>query len=293
MLPHDALLALRFEPRSCVWSERDVMLYALGVGMCPDGLDGRELDFVTEWRLRVMPSFATALALNAMPTARDFQCDPVQLLHASQGLTLHRPIPPSGSAVAHSRIVSALDKGARGAVLTVETRLVDAADGAPLATLEGVMFALDGGGIGGPGVSGKGPAASPPAVPDRAPDASVMMTTRPDQALLYRLVGDRNPLHADPDEARRVGFERPILHGLCTYGIGMRAVLATMADYRPERVAAYSIRFAGPVFPGDALCFDLWRDGDIVLLEARVPVRDAVVLRGGVAHLVEAGLVEG
>ena len=284
MLDHDRLLALRFAPRTCTWSEQDVILYALGIGMCPDGMDRRELDFVTEWRLRVVPSFVTAIALKAMPTAADFDCDPVQLLHASQGLTLHRPVPPKGSVIATSRIVAAADKGARGALLSVETLLTDADGGSPLATLMASMFALDGGGIGGPG----GTAPSLPSVPDRDPDVSVTVATRPDQALLYRLVGDRNPLHADPDEARRVGFERPILHGLCSYGIGMRVLLSACADYRPERVTDYSLRFAGPVFPGEQLRFDLWRQDDLVHLEACAPERDSIVLRGGLARLVPA-----
>ncbi len=281
MLDHARLLDLRLEPRTCTWDERDVMLYALGIGMCPDGLDRRELRFVTERDLQVLPSFATAICLGAMPGAADLQCDPVRLLHASQGLTLHRPLHPSGRAIVRSAITAAFDKGAKGALVMVETTLTDAADGAALATLNSSMFALDGGGIGGD--AGRAPEPAP--VPARPPDLSVEITTRPDQALLYRLSGDMNPLHSDPDEARRVGFDRPILHGLCTYGIGMRAILAAFADYHPARIAEYSVRFAAPVFPGETLRFDMWHEGDDVRWEGHVPQRDLVVLRNGTARI--------
>ena len=282
MLAYDALLALRKEYRRSAWDERDAILYALGIGMCSGGLDSRELHFVYERELNVMPSFVTVLAMGMMPTATDFDCDPVQLLHVGQQLTLHCRIPVTGTALGTSRITGAVDKKEKGALIFVETVLFDEAQGAPLATLTATMLALDGGGIGGPS---QDTASVAPHLPDRAPDLTLPMATRSDQALLYRLSGDCNPLHVDPAEARRVGFERPILHGLCTYGISCRAVLTGFADYRAERLIEHRMRFSAPVYPGETITMDLWREGDTVAFVGHIEERRVTVIRDGVSRL--------
>jgi acyl dehydratase len=161
-------------------------------------------------------------------------------------------------------------------VLVNETVWTDEA-GEKVATLTGSTFARGDGGFGGPSEG----APEPHQVPDRKPDLSVPFETRPDQALLYRLNGDRNPLHSDPDVAKRAGFPRPILHGLCTYGITCRAVLQEICDYDPSRILSHQVRFSAPVFPGDVITVDLWRDGDVVSFEARVLDRGATVIRNG------------
>lgn len=259
------------------WDERDTMLYALGLGAGADPLDPDELKLVTEFDLKAIPTMATVLALGASPsslTGFDYR----QAVHGEQSVTMHRPLPVAGAARAESRVLSVHDKGpGRGAVMLFETVLTDAASGDPIATLGSSAFARGDGGFGGPNE----PAPPPHAVPDRAPDLSVDMPTRPDQALLYRLSGDYNPLHADPAVARSVGFEAPILHGLCTYGIAARAVMKSYAAGDPARIVAHQARFSAPVFPGETLRVDLWRDQDVVSFEVHAPARGAAVIRNG------------
>jgi acyl dehydratase len=175
------------------------------------------------------------------------------------------------------------DKGQKGAIIDTETVLKDAADGAPIVTLTSSIFARGDGGFGGPSEG----APEPHSPPDRAPDLRVELGTRPDQALLYRLSGDRNPLHADPVIAKMAGFPRPILHGLCTYGLTCRAVLQTFAGFRPERIKSHEARFSSPVFPGETLVVDLWRDGEVVSFEAKVPSRNVTVIKNGKTVLLD------
>ena len=192
-------------------------------------------------------------------------------------MELHRPLPTTGSFTATSRTIGAYDKGKdKGAVVVNETVWTDET-GEKVATLTGSTFARGDGGFGGP-TDG---APEPHPAPERKPDISVPFETRADQALIYRLNGDRNPLHSDPDVAKRAGFPRPILHGLCTYGITCRAVLQEICDYDSERILSHQARFSAPVFPGDTITVDLWKDGDVVSFEARVLDRGATVIRNG------------
>ena len=276
-LVYDHLMSLSLRDRPFSYAERDTMLYALSIGMGRDPLDRAELPFVYEGAgVRAVPTMAVVLASTGIirQTGVDFS----KVLHGEQRLTLHRPLPASGDILADSRVVEAYDKGPeRGAVLLLETHARDARDGADLFTFVMTIMARGDGGFG--GASGAGP--EPHAVPDRAPDHSVMLATRRDTALLYRLNGDRNPLHADPEMARRAGFDRPVLHGLCTYGIACRAVLKAVAGYDPAAVRAFDARFSGPVFPGDEIVTDIWRDGPVVSFRCRVPERGALVLNNG------------
>ncbi|MDB5441685.1 MAG: 3-alpha,7-alpha, 12-alpha-trihydroxy-5-beta-cholest-24-enoyl-CoA hydratase, partial [Phenylobacterium sp.] len=211
------------------------------------------------------------------PGLRVSQLNYLMVVHGEQKVELHKPLPISGSFTAQGRTVGAFDKGKdKGAVVVNETIWTDEA-GEKVATLTGSTFARGDGGFGGPSDG----APEPHAVPTRKPDISVPIETRPDQALLYRLNGDRNPLHSDPDVAKRAGFPRPILHGLCTYGITCRAVLQEICDYDPEQILSHQARFSAPVFPGDIVTVDLWKDGDVVSFEARVLDRGATVIRNG------------
>jgi len=199
------------------------------------------------------------------------------VLHGEQRLTLHRPLPQEGELIADSRVTEAYDKGAgKGAVIYTETK-VRLADGTPLFTQHSTTFARGDGGFGGP--AGSGPA--PHALPERKPDQTVTLETRKDQALLYRLNGDRNPLHADPALAKKVGFPAPILHGLCTYGTACRAILQSVAKYDHTKIAGFDVRFSSPVYPGESIATDLWVDGKTVSFRCRVPERDVVVINNG------------
>ena len=184
-------------------------------------------------------------------------------------------LPPEGELIASSRVTAAYDKGAgKGAVIYTETIARSAGDGQPMFTLLSSTFARGDGGFGGP--AGSGP--QPHAIPERRPDRTVVLQTRKDQALFYRLNGDRNPLHADPDLAKRVGFPAPILHGLCTYGIACRAILQSVAAYDSTRITGFDVRFSAPVYPGEAIATDLWIDGNTVSFRCRIPARDDVVV---------------
>lgn len=282
------VLAQGTQPRAFSYGDKDVMLYALGIGLGADPLDEAELAFVTEKALKVVPTAATVLTGRGrgepLPTPdghRPSQPNFLMLVHGEQKVELHRPLPPDGEFTTESRTIGAFDKGAdKGAVLVNETIWRDAA-GVAVATLTGSSFCRGDGGFGGPADG----APEPHAVPDRAPDLTVDIATRPDQALLYRLNGDRNPLHSDPDSARRSGFPRPILHGLCTYGITCRAVLQAITGWDPDQIASHQARFSAPVFPGDTVSVDLWRDGKAISFVGRVAARDATVIKNGLTML--------
>jgi len=271
-------------PRTFKYGDKDVMLYALGVGLGQDPMDETELAFVYEKGLKVVPTAATVLAgrgvSEPLPTKeghRPSQPNYLMLVHGEQKVELHRPLPTEGTFTTESRTIGAFDKGKdKGAVLVSETIWRDET-GEKVATLTGSSFCRADGGFGGPAEG----APEPHAVPSRAPDKSVDITTREDQALLYRLNGDRNPLHSDPESARRSGFPRPILHGLCTYGITCRAVLQEVVAWDADRIQSHQARFSAPVFPGDTITVDLWIDGPVISFEARVKARNVTVIKNG------------
>lgn len=280
-LDRDRLASLTISDRRFRYTDRETLLYGLSVGMGGDPTRTAELPFVYEGAgsgpgvgPRPVPTMAVVLASTGI--VRETGADFARILHGEQRLTLHRPLPAAGEIVAASRVAGAFDKGpGRGAVLLLETTARLAADDAPLFTFVMTILARGDGGFGGP--PGGGPEPHP--LPEREPDLEVPLAIRPDAALLYRLNGDRNPLHADPAVAARAGFERPILHGLATYGMACRAVLA--AGYDAESIRTFDARFSAPVYPGDELVTDLWTSADAVAFRCRVPGRGATVLTNG------------
>lgn len=272
-----ALESLEISDMRFAYSERDTMLYALSVGMGADPLDAAELPFVYEGAgLRAVPTMAVVLASTGIirKTGVDFS----KVLHGEQRLTLHRPLPVSGELLATSRVSAVYDKGAgKGAVLMLETSARSADDDKPLFTFVMTIMARGDGGFGGP--QGSGPEPHP--IPDRPADVIECFATRPDAALLYRLNADRNPLHADPKIAARAGFERPILHGLATYGIACRAILKAACDYQVHAMRTFDARFSAPVYPGDEVVTEIWKSGNDIAFRARVPARDTIVLNNG------------
>lgn len=261
------------------WSDREAIVYALGIGLAGDPLDRIELAYVREPTPIIFPTFPVALALTGGPMGQ-LGLDMRHVLHGEQAITLHGAIPPAGAAIADGRMVGAWDKGAgKGAVFLEETRLALEATGAPLATIRKTVFGRAEGGFGGP----RDGQPAPHVVPARAPDLTAIIPTSPSQALLYRLTGDLNPIHIDPDAAAQAGLARPILHGLCTFAICARAVIDGHADRRPGRLRHIQARFSAPVYPGDVLAIDQWRDGDIISFEARVPARGQAVIKAGKA----------
>ena len=275
------LMALTLPDRTVSYSDRETLLYALGIGLGADPMDRQELNFVYERDLRIVPTQATVLAWEdrwAVASGLDL----TKVVHGEQSIVLHQPLPSSGTIVARFRVRDIFDKGVdKGALVLTEQTIFDQASGALLCTNASTIFARGDGGFGGP----RGETMPLHPIPDRAPDKTIDLTTRPDQALLYRLSGDRNPLHADPDFAATAGFPRPILHGLCTYGYACRALLIGLCDYRPERVAEFSGRFSSPVFPGETIRTELWQDGAVVSFRSLVVERNKVVIDHGHALL--------
>jgi acyl dehydratase len=259
------------------YSDREVILYALGVGFMHDPLNMKELKFVYENDLQTVPTMATVLAMG-MPSLARAPIDYLRVVHGEQRLTLHKPLPFEAELVFDEHCVGAVDKGAdKGALIFVERTLREKKSGDKLCTLGSTVFARGNGGFGGPANGGPVPH-EPPA---RVPDLMVECRTRPDQAFLYALSGDRNPLHRDPRIARLAGFERPILHGLCTYGTACRAILRGVCDYDAKKIVGFDARFSAPVYPGETIVTDIWIDGPIVSFQSRVKEREAVVLKNG------------
>jgi acyl dehydratase len=280
-LDYDKLMALKRTGDRFHYTDRETMLYAIGVGMSRDPYDENELAYTFErTTLKTVPTMATVLTRTNL--LHDCGFDYSKVVHGEQRLELYRPLPPEGELIADSHVSEAYDKGeGRGAVIYSEVNVRDASDDKPLYKLVSTTFARGDGGFGGP--SGSGPAPHP--IPERAPDHACALDIRKDQALLYRLNGDRNPLHADPELAKRVGFPVPILHGLCTYGTACKAILQTICKYDHTRMTAFDVRFSAPVYPGETIVTEMWEDGDVVSFRCRVPERDAVVINNGRCQL--------
>lgn len=282
---YDELLALDIPVREVSYSDRETMLYALSVGMGQDPMDHDELPFVFEKNLKALPSLSTVICWDDSWTPRT-GINYVMVVHGEQRITIHKPMPASGRVKSKVRIRDVFDKGAgKGAIMLVENTITDAASGEKLVTLLSTTFARGDGGFGGPARRPEDLPPKPHVIPERQPDAGVTLKTQPNQALFYRLCGDRNPLHAEPAFAAAAGFPRPILHGLCTYGIAVRAVVKAACDHDPARIADINARFTAPVFPGETIHTEIWRDGNIVSFRARVMERDAIVLDHGRVEL--------
>ncbi|VTU25467.1 (3R)-hydroxyacyl-ACP dehydratase subunit HadB [Variovorax sp. PBS-H4] len=270
------------------YTERESALYALCLGFGADPLDERALRYVAGDALRAAPFMAAVLAFPGQ-WMRDPRSgiDWKRVVHGEQGVRLHRPLAATGCLVGRTRVSAVIDKGReKGAVVQMERSLYDMTSGDLLATVEQLNFCRGDGGF---SEDGQPSDASPPSMawaPSCAPDDICDLPTRPETALLYRLCGDPNPLHFDPAVARSAGFARPILHGLATYGIAGHAVLRTACGYDAGRLRSLHARFSAPVYPGETLRTELWRDGPWVRFRCRVLERDQLVLTAGRAELV-------
>lgn len=280
----DALEAWDFPRLVQDYTDKDTMLYAVSLGFGQDPLDPAQLPFVFENGLKAVPSMPAILCHPGRWTA-----DPVlgvtlnKVVHGEQRVFLHRPLAPEGRLYARAKVAAVEDKGEKGAVIHAARTIFDAATDAPVASVLHSTFCRADGGFG----RSFGTVPEPTPVPERAPDFEVDVATRPEQALIYRLNIDRNPLHADPAYAAKAGFDRPILHGLCTYGLAVRALLPTVAGGDPAVIRSVECRFSRPVFPGETVRFQIWAEGDHARFRARVAARDVTVLDAGRALLGE------
>jgi acyl dehydratase len=274
-IDRDKALAATFPVGCASWSNDDVILYHLGIGAGVPPTDPNELAYTFEKNLKVLPSYAVVVKFTPhgdILNVPGLEFNPFMLLHGEQDVEVHAPLPVTAEGVTgEMRIADVYDKG-KAAVAIVEIRAKDAA-GVPLFTNRMALFLRGEGGFGGP----PGPKTQN-AAPERSPDGVIESRSFPQQALLYRLNGDKNPLHADPDFAAMGGFDRPIIHGLCSYGITLKAIVDRVLDGDVTRVARYAARFAGVAFPGETYVTAYWREGETIFLQAKAKERDALVI---------------
>lgn len=274
-----------FQPMEHTLSSRDCMLYAAGIGVGERPQAAGDLQFLYEQGLQVFPSFVNVIAHpGGWVQAPALEVDWVKLLHGEQSFTMHRPLEVGKTYVGTFRVTDVVDKGAgKGALIFMRKELREKGCDDIVSTVTSTYFLRGDGGCGGTATS----APVPHKLPERAPDGQCVLPTLPQAALIYRLSGDYNPIHADPVLARKAGFERPILHGLCSLGVATRAVLQATCGDRPERLKSLALRFSTPVYPGETVATDYWLDGPIVSFRARVLERDVVVLGNGRAEITQ------
>jgi acyl dehydratase len=277
-MKYPEILSIEAEPSTFAYDADFTMLYALGLG-CGATVD--ELKFVYEKDLQALPTMAVMMGGASGDFIAKGGIDYTMIVHGEQRLTLHRPLPATGRMISEARCLGVVDKGAeKGALLNVEST-ARSEDGTLYATAVMTLFCRGDGGFGGP-TEGELTLA---AVPARAPDFEIAIPTLPQQAAIYRLSGDRNPLHIDPEMAKRVGFPGPILHGLCTYGIAGRAIMRACADNDPARIAGLDARFSSPVYPGETVTTRIWQDDNAISFECVVAERGVTVIKNGAARL--------
>jgi acyl dehydratase len=281
-LNYERIMAWRPADIPVRYGERDCILYALGIGLGMDPLDRGALAFVYERAgLQAFPTMAVVLGWPGRMIDPAFGIDERLVVAGDLKVVLHRPLAPAAELVSRPRVREVVDKGAGNAAIILNTRDLVDLDGTPIARVDSSTFARKHGGFGGKVTE----TPSPPAMPQTPPTQSCDLPTPPNLALLYRLTGDENPLHADPERARAAGFDRPILHGAASFGVAAHAILRTLADYRPERLASIEARFSRPVFPGDTIRTEMWPEGERISFQCRVPGRDEIVLSHGLAVL--------
>jgi acyl dehydratase len=279
----DKLLELDIPDIEHTYGPKDCILYALGVGLGQDPMDENELAFVYEKNLRVLPTFPVVQGYSAYSFRRpELGITWTHVVHGEHAVHIHAPIAAEGTVIGKTRILDVIDKGeGKGALIYSERRIVDKASGGLLATINQTTFCRADGGFGGD----KRDAPAPHPIPDRAPDIVCDLPTRPEMALIYRLSGDVNPLHAEPAFARAGGYPRPILHGLATFGVAGHALLKSLCGYDPARLTAMAGRFSAPVFPGETIRTEIWRDGGVMSFRARVVERDVIAINNGRAEI--------
>jgi len=266
------------------FTRRDTMLYALGVGLGADPCDASELKFVYEQNLQALPTMAIILGYPGPWYAHsNAGITRSHVVHGEQSFVIHRPLPVEGEIAGLTKVTGVVDKGKdKGALVMTECTVRDKAGGNTLCTLTSTSFCRADGGFGGPA----GPTKTPHPIPATPPDAVCDLPTLPQAALIYRLSGDYNPLHAEPAAAQKAGYPRPILHGRCTFSVAGHAILKTCCGYDPARFRSMAGRFSSPVYPGETIRTEIWRNGSIVSFRSTVPARGVTVLNNGRAEII-------
>jgi len=277
---YDEIMSLKSENIEISYTDKDSILYGLGVGLGNDPMDIDELKYVYENGQIALPSMATNFQYHSsllMSAKLNF----VMVVHGEQKLSIINPIPVSGDFLADMKVLNCFDKGAsKGAIIDVETTVKLKSDGTEICKLISTTFARGDGGFNGP--------ESPPQEifePEGSPDLVDEITTKPDQALIFRLSGDYNPLHSDPNFAKAAGFPKPILHGLCTYGVACRSIVKTACDNDVKKLKSFNCRFSSPVFPGETIVTEMWKNGNDINFQSKVKERDKIILKNGVSEI--------
>ena len=277
---YDEIMSLKSENIEISYTDKDSILYGLGVGLGNDPMNMDELKYVYENGQIALPSMATNFQYHSsllMSAKLNF----VMVVHGEQKLSIINPIPVSGDFLADMKVLNCFDKGAsKGAIIDVETTVKLKSDGTEICKLISTTFARGDGGFDGP--------ESPPQEifePEGSPDIVDEITTKPDQALIFRLSGDYNPLHSDPNFAKAAGFPKPILHGLCTYGVACRSIVKTACDNDVKKLKSFNCRFSSPVFPGETIVTEMWKNGNDINFQSKVKERDKIILKNGVSEI--------
>ena len=276
-IDYEKIMSLETKNQEFSYSDRETMLYGLGIGFGKDPLNDEELKFVYERDLKTVPSMATVVSWGA-GNMRESGINYLLVLHGEQRLKMYEPLPHSADILVDSSVKGVFDKGKeKGALIITETDIKLKENENLLCTLSSTTFARGDGGFGGPSDG----APEPHLIPERKSDDEFSTDTEPNQALIYRLSGDRNPLHSDPEIAKAAGFDVPILHGLCTYGTACRTIISNVCDYDSTLIEEFNVRFSSPVYPGEKISTEIWKDDNVISFRCWVRDRNVMVLNNG------------
>ena len=278
---YDEIMSMTSENVEISYSDKDSILYSLGVGLGNDPMNMAELKYVYENSQVALPSMATNFQYHS-PLLLKANINFILVVHGEQKLSFTNPLPVSGDFISNAKVIGCYDKGAgKGAVIDVETTIKLKRDNTEICKLVSTTFARGDGGFGGP--------ESPKSKifrPEGDPDFVHEIKTKPDQALIFRLSGDFNPLHSDPNFAKTAGFEKPILHGMCTYGIACRSLVESVCEGDAKRLKKFDCRFSSPVYPGETIVTEMWKNGSKVYYQSKVKERDKIVIKNGVSEII-------
>ena len=276
-IDYDKIMSLETKNQEFSYSDRETMLYGLGIGFGKDPLNNEELKFVYERDLKTVPSMATVISWGA-GNMRESGINYLLVLHGEQRLKMYEPLPHAADILVDSSVKGVFDKGKeKGALIITETDIKLKESEKLLCTLSSTTFARGDGGFGGPSDG----APAPHSIPERKSDDEFFSDTEPNQALIYRLSGDRNPLHSDPEIAKAAGFDVPILHGLCTYGTACRTIISNVCNYDSTLIEEFNVRFSSPVYPGEKISTEIWSDDNVISFRCWVRDRNVMVLNNG------------
>ena len=277
---YEEIMSLEDKGLEFSYTQRDSIIYGLGIGLGKDPMDATELKYVYENGLMAFPSMATNFQYKS-PLLLKAKLNMIMIVHGEQGVTLHQPMPASADVISDTKVINCFDRGAlKGAIIEVETNVRLKKDNSQLCTLTNKTFARGDGGFGGEDV----PASITVELND-TPDIVHEVTTTEDQALIFRLSGDSNPLHSDPNFAKMAGYPKPILHGLCSYGVACRSIVEALCEKDSKKLKKFNVRFSSPVFPGETIVTEMWKKDDEIHFQSKVKERDKVVLKNGVCEI--------